>query len=495
VRLYDSKSGTKKLVQANDKKILKFYACGPTVYSYAHIGNFRSFLTADLIVRLAKASGFTVRYVCNITDVGHLTNDDIADAQGQDKMIKALESSESQFANIWDLARYYTEAVLTDWKQLNLLEPDVRPRASEHVAEQIEMIQKLVDLGMAYETSKGIYFDVEKFPKYGDLSKNKLSELRSGVRDITHDEEKRNPFDFALWKKDDNHLMKWYTRFGWGYPGWHIECSAMALKYLGSSLDIHSGGKDNLFPHHECEIAQSESVTNQNFSKHWVHTAHLLVDGTPMSKSKGNFLIVQDILTDGVSPMALRYALTCAKYRETLNFTNDSLLSSEKVITRIQNCYQSIKHEIIHDSTINATMPELLKKNYADVYEAMADDLNTPVAYAKLLSGIKWINSRQETLTMNEKKGCLSWFKQIDILLGILDLDHQLTPENSDNETIERIEALISKREQARKQNNYALADEIRAQLSQYGITLKDTKDGVEWSEHKKEGKFLWKKR
>ncbi|WP_440683459.1 cysteine--tRNA ligase [Cysteiniphilum halobium] len=491
MKLYDSKSGTKKVVQANDEKILKFYACGPTVYSYAHIGNFRSFLTADLIVRLAKASGLTVKYVSNITDVGHLTNDDIADAQGQDKMIKALESSESKFANIWDLARFYTEAVLVDWKQLNLLEPDVRPRASEEVAEQIDMIHQLVDLGIAYETSKGVYFEVEKFPKYGELSKNKLSELRSGVRDITYDEEKRNSFDFALWKKDDSHLMKWHTRFGWGYPGWHIECSAMALKYLGSSLDIHSGGKDNLFPHHECEIAQTESITNQTFSKHWVHTAHLLVNGTPMSKSKGNFLIVQDLLNDGVSPMALRYALTCAKYRESLNFTNDSLLSSEKVITRIQNCYQSIKHDVIHDSTINTSMPQALEENYIAVYEAMADDLNTPEAYAKLLSGIKWINSRQSTLTQNDKNGCLSWFKQIDNLLGILDLDHQVETNGRNNQTIKWIETLISKREQARKENNYALADEIRDQLLQSGITLKDTAEGVEWTEHKKEGKFL----
>jgi cysteinyl-tRNA synthetase len=247
---------------------LRFYACGPTVYSYAHIGNFRSFLTADLILRTAQAIGWRTTFVTNITDVGHLTEDDFADASGQDKMVRALQSKEGEhFASIWDLARFYTASLIEDWHALNLREPDVRPRATEHVTDQIAAVERLVEAGHAYVTEKGVYFSVKSFPAYGRLSGNSAEEqLEQSGREVVQDPDKRDPRDFALWKRDEKHLMQWYSPFGRGFPGWHIECSVMSMHYLGETIDLHAGGEDLIFPHHECEIAQSEALTGKPFA-------------------------------------------------------------------------------------------------------------------------------------------------------------------------------------------------------------------------------------
>ncbi|MDK3157575.1 hypothetical protein QPK87_13465 [Kamptonema cortianum] len=279
--LYDTLSRKVKPLQTVEPGHLRFYSCGPTVYNYAHIGNFRTFLTSDLIVRTAEAIGWRVTYVSNITDVGHLTQDDLADAGGDDKMASALKSKEGeQFANIWDLARFYADAFESDWRKLNLKEPTIRPRATDHMREQIVEIQQLIESGNAYETPTGVYFSVDSFSEYGKLSGNRDREnLQVGVRDVVKDDNKKNPADFALWKKDDKHLMQWYSPWGWGFPGWHIECSAMARKYLGDTIDLHGGGEDLKFPHHECEIAQSESSSGKPFSNHWLHVTFLQVEG------------------------------------------------------------------------------------------------------------------------------------------------------------------------------------------------------------------------
>ncbi|MCH8959938.1 MAG: cysteine--tRNA ligase, partial [Bacteroidetes bacterium] len=298
-QLYNSLTRRVESLDLLEPGHLRFYACGPTVYSYAHIGNFRSFLTADLILRTAQAIGWETTYVSNVTDVGHLTEDDYADAGGEDRMVKALRSKEGErFANVWDLARYYTEVLLEDWHLLNLREPDVRPRATEHVMQQIKAVEQLLEKGHAYETAQGIYFSVESFPDYGKLSGNTASDqLEEGGRDLVHDAEKHNPRDFALWKKDPTHLMQWHSPWGWGFPGWHIECSVMSMTYLGEQFDLHTGGEDNIFPHHECEIAQAESMTGRPWVRHWVHTRFLQVEGEKMAKSAGNFYTLRGRIT------------------------------------------------------------------------------------------------------------------------------------------------------------------------------------------------------
>jgi cysteinyl-tRNA synthetase len=250
-RLYDTMSRQVKPLELLEPGHLRFYSCGPTVYSYAHIGNFRTFLTADLVIRTAQAIGIRVSYVSNITDVGHLTQDNVADAAGEDKMAKALQSKEGeQFNNVWELAEYYEDAFLEDWARLNLIEPNVRPRATQHMREQIVAAEQLIAQGNAYETPTGVYFNVESFPGYGKLSGNTQDNLRKAVREVVLDDNKREQADFALWKKDDKHLMQWYSPFGWGFPGWHLECSVMARMYLGDTLDLHAGGEDLIFPHH-----------------------------------------------------------------------------------------------------------------------------------------------------------------------------------------------------------------------------------------------------
>ncbi len=476
LKLYSSQLNELIEVSPIVENKLKIYACGPTVYSFPHIGNFRSFLTADLLVRTAKALGYQVEYVCNITDVGHLTEDDLADAVGEDKMVKALKKSAGKFSSIWDLARFYTHALVEDWKRLNLIEPDLRPRASEHVTEQIEMITKLVEKDIAYETDKGVYFNVAKFPKYGQLSGNLLDKLLNEVRDVVTDLEKRNPQDFALWKKDTKHLMRWYSPFGWGYPGWHIECSAMAMKYLGDSIDIHTGGVDNKFPHHECEIAQSETCTGKTFVNYWLHTAHLIVNGKRMSKRDGTFFTVQDIFNKNVHPLALRHALTCAIYREPLNFSINSLKASIKFYNKLKELYNKLSQLSGHDNNDLLQAPEEIQQNYHNILSAMAAGLNTPIAYSEMLTGIKLINHNFEKFTSKQLNGCMAWLKRCDDLLGILGIN-----EANNNNSNQEIDLLLEQRNIARKNGDYDKADQIRQTLLEQGIAIKDNTESSEW--------------
>ncbi|MDX1532249.1 MAG: cysteine--tRNA ligase, partial [Rhodothermales bacterium] len=389
---------------------LRVYTCGPTVYSLAHIGNFRTFLTSDLLLRTARALGWRTTHVSNVTDVGHLTDDDFADAQGQDKMAKALEREGTRFANVWDLARFYTDALLEDWRALNLLEPDVRPRATEHVREQIQAIEHLIARGHAYETADGVYFHVPSFPDYGRLSGNTDADaLEAGAaaatRDLVQDEGKRDPRDFALWKKDPGHLMQWHSPFaegpaaGWGFPGWHIECSVMAMKYLGETLDVHAGGEDLVFPHHECEIAQAESLTGQPFARHWMHTRFLLVEGERMAKSAGNFFTVRDLIAPeseggrGLDPLALRWALMAAHYRKPLDFTEQGLKTAQKHVRKLRLAYEQAlplaeARDNGQERDGDRALAEALDAAYADALAGLCDDLNTPRALAAVLAGV-----------------------------------------------------------------------------------------------------------
>lgn len=502
--LYNSLTRSVDALQPQTPGHLKFYACGPTVYSYAHIGNFRSFLTADLIVRVAQALGWKTSYVCNITDVGHLSQDDYADSDGEDKMERALRSKEGEaFVNIWDLARYYTDALRSDWQTLNLQQPQVQPRATEHVAQQIAAIQRLIEAGAAYETPMGVYFHVPAYPNYGHLSGNVSNAELAGAREVVTDSDKRDPRDFALWKKDEKHLMRWFSPWGWGYPGWHIECSAMAIEYLGPSIDLHSGGMDNKFPHHECEIAQSECLTNQPYVKHWVHSGYLQVNGEKMSKSRGNFFTVRDLVYGGhapgpylLHPLALRYALTSGRYREPFNFTIEHAKACAKLIERIQHAYGLAKEACANAGATPADSNEPLTAKLATLYDkalqAMLGDLNTSVAYAQLLEGASLV-SATKPLEAAAAVGARAWFEGMNALLGVIEHDAG-QPAQSGPQTgspgaqqseadsfAAQVEALIEQRKQARKSKDFALADKVRDELQALGVEIRDSPEGTTW--------------
>jgi cysteinyl-tRNA synthetase len=481
-RLYDTMSKTVKALRPQEAGHLRFYTCGPTVYSYAHIGNFRSFITADLIVRTAKAIGWKVTWVCNITDVGHLTQDDVADASGEDKMEKALRSKEGQqFNNVWELAEYYTDDFEREWRALNLTEPTVRPKATQHVREQILAAEELVRKGFAYETPSGVYFSVESFPEYGKLSGNTQENLRKAVRDVVQDDNKRAAADFALWKKDDKHLMQWYSPYGWGFPGWHIECSVMARAYLGDTLDLHSGGEDNMFPHHECEIAQSESLTGKPFCDHWVHTRWLQVNGAKMSKSDGNFYTVRGLMEKGFDPLAIRYALIAGVYGKPYNFTDQGLIDAMANVDRLRRAralsIQAIESELAGEDTLG----DLLNPVYQEALVAMTNDLNTPVALAKALEGAKLI-SREGSLNAASGSSALRFIDAIDCLLGVVSGEEQPQSMATVPGDDSRIDALVAERVEAKKAKDFKRADQIRDELVAEGIELRDSTEGTSWS-------------
>lgn len=479
---------------------LRFYSCGPTVYSYAHIGNFRTFLTADLVVRVAEALGWSVAYVSNITDVGHLTNDDVADADGEDKMAKALRSKEGEaFPTVYDLARHYATALEDDWKRLNLRQPWVRPRATEHVTEQIEAVERLIASGHAYATDEAVYFSVTSFPAYGRLSGNTLdTPLLEAVRDVVVDEGKRDPRDFALWKRDDAHLMQWYAPFGpdrdfKGFPGWHIECSVMARKYLGDTLDLHAGGEDLIFPHHECEIAQSEALTGKPFARMWMHTRFLMVEGEKMSKSKGNFYTVRDLVEPteaaaalgfprGVDPLALRYALLSGQYKKPLNFTRKALHDSAKAVERYRSAQALAEAAAQANAPGDDTLGAKLNDAYTRTLAALCDDLNTPAAFAAALDGVKAIEAARDGMNGAAAQAALDWLDRTNALLGVVVSDYALpsaAPAEPTGPPAEVL-ALVDERAAARAAKDFAASDRLRDALAALGWTVRDTPAGQE---------------
>jgi cysteinyl-tRNA synthetase len=486
-RLYDTFTRQITELKTLTPQHLKFYSCGPTVYSYAHIGNFRTFLTGDLVLRTAEALGWTVDYATNITDVGHLTAEDAE--SGEDKMEKGLKSKEGeQFANVWDLADYYTTAFKDDWIRLNLKRPMVWAKATQHMREQIVAIQDLIKLGHAYETPTGAYFRVGSFAKYGKLSGNiDREQLYTGVRDVVQDDNKEDPRDFALWKKDDKHLMQWFSPWGWGFPGWHIECSVMAMKYLGETIDLHAGGEDLIFPHHECEIAQSESLTGKPFSNHWVHTKFLQVDGEKMSKSTGNFYTVRDLVDGkGADPLALRYALISQNFGVPHNFTMDLLRDASSKVERYKLCDHAVETALSShapgDDVVGAALDEL----YGQMLDAMCENLNTSVALAKALEGTRVILREADGLSAASAQSAKKFLDRTNALLGIVRSDEpecEMSSVASASSGVDesRVNQLIQDRAEAKKNRNFEVADSIRDQLDSEGIELRDTPEGTTW--------------
>ena len=442
---------------------VRMYNCGPTVYMFAHIGNFRAFMLADLLRRYFEYRGLEVDQVMNITDVGHLTGD--AD-EGEDKLEKAARQEKK---DPWQIAEFYTQAFFEDIDALGIRRATAYPRATGHVADMIETVRTLIAKHHAYVVNGCVYYDVTSFPAYGRLSGNTLEKLSAGAR-LEVNPDKRNPHDFALWVTDPKHIMKWESPWGVGYPGWHLECSTMSQKYLGETLDIHTGGEDNIFPHHECEIAQSEGATGKTFVRCWLHTRFLMVDGKKMSKSLGNFYTLKDLLQKGLDPMAIRYTLMSSHYRQQLNFTFDAVEASAGAIKRLREFILNM--EAAAGQGENPEVARLIDAARASFGREMDDDLNIAGALAHVFDFVRDVNK----LPVSRADGAraAAFIRSIDNILGVL----PALPEQSVDA---EVEALIAERQAARKARDFKKADAIRDQLKARGIVLEDTPQGVRW--------------
>ncbi|MFH1456410.1 MAG: cysteine--tRNA ligase [archaeon] len=464
LKLYNTLTRKKENFKPLKKGYVGAYTCGPTVYNFAHLGNLRSYVFADLLKRVLKYNKFKVNHIINITDVGHLASD--ADA-GEDKMMKAIkrEGLKPTLASMLKLAEKYTKSFKNDLKQLNIQEPDKWVKATEHIKEMVDLVKILVKKGYAYETSTAIYFNISKYKDYGKLAKLSLEQLEVGAR-VEPDPEKKNPLDFALWfktvGKHEKHLMQWESPWGKGFPGWHIECSAMSSKYLGKQFDIHTGGIDHVPVHHTNEIAQSEAAFGKKpWVKYWLHNDFLVLAGEKMAKSSGNFLTLQSLVDKGYDPLAYRYFLLSAVYRKQLMFSEQAMKDAQHSLERLRN----IVLEIISDKTSNGNV----KKYKENFLQEIDNDLNTPRAMAVL-----WEVLRDKNLGGKEKYELVLDFDQV---FG-LGLDKvKKTVVKIDQE----LKDLIEKREKARKEKDFALADKIRDQIKKNGFVLKDMPNGVVW--------------
>lgn len=458
------------------------YVCGPTVYGEPHLGHARPAITFDLVFRYLVHIGYKVRYVRNITDVGHLEQDSDS---GEDKIEKKarLEQLEPM-----EVAQYYMDSYHRAMDALNVLPPSIEPRATGHIMEQIEVVQKILDMGFAYISDGSVYFDVPKYDKvygYGKLSGRVLEELMSNTRDLEGQREKHNPADFALWKKAaPEHIMRWKSPWSEGFPGWHVECMTMGTKYLGKQFDIHGGGMDLLFPHHESEICQSVAVNGTSFVHYWMHNNMITINGQKMGKSLGNFITLKEfftgsheLLAQAYSPMTIRFFLLQAHYRGTLDFSNEALQSAEKGMQRLYAAEQILDKLAVGDHS-DENITEWAKR----CYDAMNDDFNAPKVIAELFEAVRYIN------LMKEGKMCLTepdlnLFKTTfrSFFFDILGMKRE---EISGNQThvVDRLMSLIIEiRQEAKNNKNWEMSDLIRSKLKDCGIILKDTKTGAEW--------------
>ncbi len=437
------------------------YTCGPTVYDFAHIGNLRAFVFSDSVRRLLEHEGYEVRLIENITDVGHLTEDDLA--QGDSGEDKIARKAATERKSPEEIARFYEDAFHVDEERMNILPARFFPRATAHIPHMIRMIGTLIEKGHAYEVNGNVFYDVTSFPDYGKLSGNTLENLKSGARLEEHPD-KRNPWDFALWlKAPEGHAMHWPSPWSEGYPGWHIECSAMSIEYLGDTIDIHTGGEDHIFPHHEAEIAQSEGVTGKPFSRFFMHERHILVDGAKMSKSKGNFYTLQDIVEKGYSPMDLRLLYLSAYYGNQMNFTWDGLTQARKNKETLFS---------IHDRLTGASEtsgPDIAATFRTAFLSALRDDLNTPLALSELLAFSNRINAALDAGEAFDTRSSRTFLGEAFALFG-LRMETVDIPES--------VTTLAARREEARKSKDFSLSDMLRNEIEALGFSVEDTSSG-----------------
>ena len=463
IYFYNTLTRKKELFEPLDSQEIRMYSCGPTVYKNATIGNMRTNIFQDVLRRMLRYNGYKIKHVMNITDVGHLVSDG---DEGEDKMLK---SAREEHKTPLEIAEHYTKLFFEDLKSLNVETPEIVCKATEHIKEMLEYVEKLMENGYAYETSTAIYFDISKLDKYPILSNLDINEQKAGAR-VDIDPEKRNPYDFALWiKAPENHLMKWDSPWGPSYPGWHIECSAMGRKYLGEQFDIHTGGIDLIPTHHENEIAQSKGACGKIPARYWMHGEYLLINGGKMSKSLGNVYLVKDIIEKGYEPLAYRLFCYSSHYRNKLNFTWEGIESAEKSLIRLRNSYQTNlegKDELTEED----------KKQLAQIednfHKAINDDLNMPSAI-----GIVWEIIRSEKKSEKFAKILLKF----DEVLG-LDLINakEYLEKSNEIEIPDEIKDLIQKRSQAKTEKNWEMADKIRDEIRKKGYLIKDTKNGVQ---------------
>ncbi len=473
LKLFNTLGRKKQTFKPLKDKLVGLYTCGPTVYNYAHIGNLRSYIFEDILKRVLILNNFKVKHVMNITDVGHLTSD--ADT-GEDKIEKeaALEKKSA-----WDIAEFYTKTFMADVERLNIIPAEIICKATDNIPEQIALVKKLEEKGFTYEISgDGIYFDTKKLKDYGKLTGMKFSELvenlKAGAR-VELVEGKRNPTDFALWKfspAGKKRQMEWNSPFGKGFPGWHIECSAMSMKYLGESFDIHCGGIDHISIHHTNEIAQAEAATGKPFVKYWLHGAFLELAGDKMAKSAGNFIRMQTLLEAGINPLAYRYFVLTSHYRSPLNFSEEAVRGAETALQRLYDFVDRVRAAEFGKE--NKKVSALVKNFKEQFLEFVNDDLNTPQALAALNDFSTQINKMIDEKKFGKKnaKEVLSAVEWADEVLGL-----KLT-EKKEEKIPAEIQNLLAERESARKEKDFAQADEIRKKISEMGWIIEDSPSG-----------------
>ncbi len=460
------------------------YVCGPTVYSNVHLGNCRTFLSFDLVFRYLKHLGYKVRYVRNITDAGHLENDG---ESGDDPILKKARIEQLE---PMEVVQKYTVDFHTIMAKFNALPPSIEPTATGHIYEQIHIVEKIIEEGLAYEKNGSVYFDVLKFNEtnnYGKLSGRQIEDMIANTRELAAQTDKKNPQDFALWKKaEPQHIMRWPSPWGMGFPGWHLECTAMSTKYLGNNFDIHGGGMDLKFPHHECEIAQAEACNHTSPVNYWMHANMLTLNGKKMSKSTGNFILPMDmftgendILSKPFSPTVTKFFMYQAHYRSILDFSSEALEASEKGFNRLMDA-----HRMLNEITISEKSTLDIKSWVKACYDAMNDDFNSPILIAHLFEAVKFVNSlKEEKETISAED--LELLKQTidDFLFDVLGLEDNVSENSQDGEKLTAaVELLIQLRNTARANKDFAMSDKIRDELASKGIQLKDGKDGTTFS-------------
>ncbi|MFW6117366.1 MAG: cysteine--tRNA ligase [Thermoproteota archaeon] len=470
LELYNTLTNRKEKFKPLKDGAVTMYNCGLTVYDYAHIGNLRAYTFADLLRRYLEYKGFKVKQVMNFTDVGHMFEDD---ETGTDKMEAAAKREEK---DPWAIANFYIQAFLEDSEKMNFEEPSVRPRATRHIEEMIELTKRIIDAGYGYVVDGSVYFDVAKFEDYGKLSGNTIEKLEIGAGGrVKFNPDKKNQFDFALWIHDPHHVMNWESP--WcekGYPGWHIECSAMAMEYLGETIDIHTGGVDNIFPHHENEIAQSEAATGKKFVNYWLHNEHLQVEGRKMSKSRGNFYTLRDLEVKGHDVEAVRYLLMSTHYRQQLNFTFEGLEAAENAVNRLTNFVYRLMDA---EGQKSEKVSELIDKTQRLFEEAMDDDLNISLGLAAIFDFVREVNKLmdQGMISEHEAEEAYQLMMKFDTVLGVIGEIEK------EEKLPQKARELIRKREKFRKSGEWGKADKIRQRLKDMGIMIEDTPQGVKW--------------
>jgi len=473
LKIYNSLSKQKEDFHPIEKGKVSMYTCGPTVYWYAHIGNFATFVREDFVRRYLEYKGYEVKQVMNYTDVGHLTDDDSNTESGEDKMARAAKKEKKTPAEI---AEFYIKAYQEDAAKLNIEPATKYPRATKEIADIIELVKTLIDKGFAYEVNGNVFFDILKFKDYGKLSGKTPDKITTGLRLDPHPD-KKNPGDFALWlKAPPEHVMKWDSPWGQGYPGWHIECSEMAMKYLNDTIDIYTGGEDHLFPYHENEIAQSEAATGKPFANYWMHMKFILIDGEKMSKSKGNIYTLSDLEKKGYAPEIFRFWLFTGHYRSQADFSWEALDEARTKLNRLLD----FKERMNKIKGKNKPCPEatkIIKMTKEKFTAAMDNDFNTPQALDQIFVMIKEANALadSENLGVDEAQKFLELLTELDQIMAVLEYKPEVKIEP------QKIEKMIEERDQARDSNDFDRADKIRDQLAKLGVEIKDSPQGTTW--------------